>query len=300
MAMDLDVATYAPWDDLLGYMDGSAAVIGEMMLPILEPPTHAAAFEPARELGLAFQLTNFLRDVGEDLDRGRVYLPEEDLDRFGADPWARTVTPAWRELMRFEIDRARALYASADQGIPCCRRGRRPASAPPAGSTPHPRRDRGQRLRRVLEPGPGVDRAQTGHRHLVPRRHDLHEKAVGPVARPNAMVAIASVEARHGTGRCPPSHGPGTVVRTLGRARRESARWLRSLSLLIRVIRVGFPSRPAGYGDASCSEDVRRISAAGAHDEGRRRGGDGVHRCRPRGGVDGGWSRCDGADTPPR
>ena len=47
-----------------------------------------------------------------------MYLPEEDLDRFGADPWARTVTPEWRELMRFEIARARALYASADQGLP--------------------------------------------------------------------------------------------------------------------------------------------------------------------------------------
>ena len=79
--------SYATWDDLLVYMDGSAAVIGEMMLPILEP--HAPeALAPARDLGLAFQLTNFLRDVGEDLDRGRVYLPQEDLDRFGADPRA--------------------------------------------------------------------------------------------------------------------------------------------------------------------------------------------------------------------
>ena len=118
MAMDLDVASYPRWDDLLRYMDGSAAVIGEMMLPVLEPLDHAAAFQPARDLGLAFQLTNFLRDVGEDLERGRVYLPEEDLARFGADPWARTVTPEWRELMRFEIARARALYASADQGLP--------------------------------------------------------------------------------------------------------------------------------------------------------------------------------------
>ena len=118
MAMDLDVASYPRWDDLLRYMDGSAAVIGEMMLPVLEPLDHAAAFQRARDLGLAFQLTNFLRDVGEDLERGRVYLPEEDLDRFGADPWARTVTPEWRELMRFEIARARALYASADQGLP--------------------------------------------------------------------------------------------------------------------------------------------------------------------------------------
>jgi phytoene synthase len=116
MAMDLTVTGYETWDDLCGYMDGSAAVIGEMMLPILDG-RDPRALAPARDLGLAFQLTNFLRDVGEDLDRGRVYLPAEDLRRFGADVAARRVTPAWRELMRFEIDRARQLYASADAGI---------------------------------------------------------------------------------------------------------------------------------------------------------------------------------------
>ena len=116
MAMDLTVTGYATWDDLLGYMDGSAAVIGEMMLPILEPLT-PDALEPARDLGNAFQLTNFLRDVAEDLDRGRVYLPQEDLDRFGADPARRTVDQPWRDVMAFEIDRARGLYRSADRGV---------------------------------------------------------------------------------------------------------------------------------------------------------------------------------------
>jgi phytoene synthase len=116
MTMDLTVATYASWDDLLVYMDGSAAVIGELMLPILEP-TSAEAFGHARDLGNAFQLTNFLRDVAEDLDRGRVYLPQHDLDKFGADPWRRVADPAWRDLMRFEIERCRALYRSADEGI---------------------------------------------------------------------------------------------------------------------------------------------------------------------------------------
>jgi phytoene synthase len=116
MAMDLTVTSYATWDDLLRYMDGSAAVIGEMMLPILEPTT-PSALDPARDLGIAFQLTNFLRDVGEDLDRGRVYLPQEDLDRFGADPHRRHVDAAWRDLMRFEVDRARSLYRSADRGV---------------------------------------------------------------------------------------------------------------------------------------------------------------------------------------
>jgi 15-cis-phytoene synthase len=58
-----------------------------------------------------------MRDVGEDLDRGRVYLPAEDLRRFGADVHARTVTDAWRDLMRFETRRAQDLYTSADEGI---------------------------------------------------------------------------------------------------------------------------------------------------------------------------------------
>ena len=86
MAQDLTQTTYETWDDLLGYMDGSAAVIGEMMLPVLRA-RFPDALGPARALGLAFQLTNFLRDVGEDLDRG-VYVPQEDLRHFGADPCA--------------------------------------------------------------------------------------------------------------------------------------------------------------------------------------------------------------------
>lgn len=117
MTMDLTVTTYPSWTDLLGYMDGSAAVIGEMMLPVLRPDDRAAARRPARDLGLAFQLTNFLRDVDEDLVRGRIYLPQEDLRRFGADPTRRIVDEAWVDLMRFEIDRCRTLYRSADEGL---------------------------------------------------------------------------------------------------------------------------------------------------------------------------------------
>lgn len=116
MTMDLTVAAYDTWDDLLVYMDGSAAVVGEMMLPILEA-THPDAVPHARDLGNAFQLTNFLRDVDEDLDRGRVYLPLEDVRRFGADPSRRVADTAWRELMEFEIARCRDLYRSADVGI---------------------------------------------------------------------------------------------------------------------------------------------------------------------------------------
>jgi phytoene synthase len=118
MTMDLTISSYRTWEDLRQYMDGSAAVIGEMMLPILEPRSPAAA-RHARDLGDAFQLTNFLRDVAEDLDRGRTYLPLEDVHRFGAEGALaeRRVTPGFVELMRFEIERCRALYASADLGL---------------------------------------------------------------------------------------------------------------------------------------------------------------------------------------
>lgn len=116
MTMDLTVERYETWDDLLGYMDGSAAVIGEMMLPILEP-LNPSAIQPARDLGNAFQLTNFLRDVNEDLDRGRVYIPQEDVRRFGVDLTARKCTPEFVDLMKFEITRCRELYRSADAGL---------------------------------------------------------------------------------------------------------------------------------------------------------------------------------------
>ena len=118
MTMDLTVTTYDSYDDLLDYMDGSAAVIGEMMLPILEPVS-ADALAPARDLGLAFQLTNFLRDIDEDLDRGRVYVPQDDIRRFGATASfeERRATAAFVDLMTYEIERTRTLYHSAERGI---------------------------------------------------------------------------------------------------------------------------------------------------------------------------------------
>ncbi|MFB4294913.1 phytoene/squalene synthase family protein [Nonomuraea sp. ATR24] len=122
MRADLSVTRYATYDDLLGYMAGSAAAIGTMMLPVLEPAPgrEEAAREPARQLGLAFQLTNFLRDVGEDFARGRVYLPTEDLDKFGVrveDLGARRTGTALRDLLAFESGRARDHYRAAVLGI---------------------------------------------------------------------------------------------------------------------------------------------------------------------------------------
>jgi phytoene synthase len=120
MAMDLTVTRYRTYDDLLGYMAGSAAAIGTMMLPILGAPDLDRAHEPARQLGLAFQLTNFIRDVGEDLDRGRVYLPMADLEAHGvtvADLYARVATDPVRALVAFEVERAREHYRLAAPGI---------------------------------------------------------------------------------------------------------------------------------------------------------------------------------------
>ncbi|GGQ46877.1 phytoene/squalene synthase family protein [Couchioplanes azureus] len=125
MAMDLTVTSYATYDDLLAYMEGSAAVIGTMMLPILGSSDPAAAREPARQLGLAFQLTNFIRDVGEDLDRGRTYLPDAHLAEFGVTRddlrsarAAGRATPAIKALIRAEVARADEHYAAAAPGIP--------------------------------------------------------------------------------------------------------------------------------------------------------------------------------------
>ena len=117
MRMDLSVTRYRTHGHLERYMDGSAAVIGELMLPVLRPPDPDAARDGARALGVAFQLTNFLRDVDEDLDRGRIYLPLEDLERFEADPRRRVADEAWVAFSRFQIARIRSIYAQADMGI---------------------------------------------------------------------------------------------------------------------------------------------------------------------------------------
>lgn len=131
MAMDLTVTDYPRFADLLDYMAGSAAAIGTMMLPILGTTGPVAeAREPARALGYAFQLTNFIRDVREDVARGRVYLPGEDLARFGVgreDLTAPVAGPAVRALVEYEVGRARELYRRAAPGVDLLSRSARPA-----------------------------------------------------------------------------------------------------------------------------------------------------------------------------
>ncbi|AWI31706.1 phytoene/squalene synthase family protein [Streptomyces sp. ICN441] len=126
MRSDLEVTDYADYVELRRYMHGSAAVIGLQMLPVLgtvvpreEAAPHAAA------LGVAFQLTNFLRDVGEDLDRGRVYLPADLLAANGVDRdlllWSRAtgrrdprITAALQDAARL----TRGVYRQAAPGLP--------------------------------------------------------------------------------------------------------------------------------------------------------------------------------------
>ena len=119
METDLTVTGYPTYADLERYMYGSAAVIGLQMVPILEPLDPRAAGH-ARALGEAFQLTNFIRDVAEDHRRGRVYLPQEDLDRFGVTPddlRPGHTAPHVRDLVAFEVERTRSRYADAEPGI---------------------------------------------------------------------------------------------------------------------------------------------------------------------------------------
>jgi phytoene synthase len=119
MEMDLTVTTYATFDDLYEYVYGSAAVIGLEMLPILGTISDGA-YESAKNLGVAFQLANFIRDVGEDLDRGRIYLPLDELAAHGVTEemlYARVLTPEIIAALKFQIARVRQLQKEADSGI---------------------------------------------------------------------------------------------------------------------------------------------------------------------------------------
>jgi phytoene synthase len=119
MTMDLTVSSYKTYEDLMEYVYGSAAVIGLEMVPILGPLSEDA-YEPAKKLGIAFQLANFIRDVGEDLDRGRIYLPLDELAEFGVDTemlYARKLTPEIIAALKFQIQRVRQLQREAEPGI---------------------------------------------------------------------------------------------------------------------------------------------------------------------------------------
>ncbi|WP_329192157.1 MULTISPECIES: phytoene/squalene synthase family protein [unclassified Streptomyces] len=125
MRSDLSVTHYPTMRHLRDYMHGSAAVIGLQMLPVLGTvgsPEEAAPYAAA--LGEAFQLTNFIRDVGEDLDRGRVYLPSDLLSAHGVDRdlllWSRGTgrgDPRITEALKAAAAHTRGVYARAEPGI---------------------------------------------------------------------------------------------------------------------------------------------------------------------------------------
>lgn len=107
MIQDTWKASYATYEELRSYMYGSAAVVGLMMCHVIGFEKEALPY--AEKLGYAMQLTNFLRDIEEDKRlRGRTYLPQDELARFGSDKIG---------FMKFQIDRADRLYDEANQGI---------------------------------------------------------------------------------------------------------------------------------------------------------------------------------------
>jgi len=116
MEQDLTVTRYATYTDLEEYMYGSATVVGYTMSHLIGFTEGALPY--AKALAEAFQMTNFLRDIKEDYEeRGRIYIPLEDLGRFSVTEdhiKNGVVDDNWRSLMRFEVQRTRALY---DKGV---------------------------------------------------------------------------------------------------------------------------------------------------------------------------------------
>jgi phytoene synthase len=127
VARDLHPVRYETWRELVVYCEGVASTVGEMCTYVFGVPGGDAAerraLRYARTLGVAMQLTNILRDVGEDAGRGRCYLPAEDLAAFGLDAadvlrgGALARDERWRPFMAFAVGRARSLYEAAAPGI---------------------------------------------------------------------------------------------------------------------------------------------------------------------------------------
>ena len=119
VAQDLFQTRYQTFDELAHYCYGVASTVGLMTMYLIGFKS-LEAIPFAIRLGVALQLTNILRDVGEDWENGRIYRPEEELTAFGlseADIAREQVTEKWREFMRFQINRTRQLYQEAMPGI---------------------------------------------------------------------------------------------------------------------------------------------------------------------------------------
>jgi phytoene synthase len=120
MEMDLTQSRYLDWPGLELYCHRVAGVVGLLAASIFGY-RDARTLEYARELGIAFQLTNIIRDVGEDARKNRIYLPMDDMKRFGV-PAAEILngrqTPGFQALMKFETERAKGYYAKAFGALP--------------------------------------------------------------------------------------------------------------------------------------------------------------------------------------
>jgi phytoene synthase len=127
MRMDCGRVRIASWPELEAYMDGSAGSVGRIMAPLLGAPArHHAGYG---RLGLAFQLTNFVRDLREDTALDRVYLPADERARFGvaeADLARHAASPELRALVAFQVRRARGLFAEAEAAVAAAPRRVRP------------------------------------------------------------------------------------------------------------------------------------------------------------------------------
>ena len=119
VARDISQSRYQTFDDLATYCYGVASTVGLMSMYIVGFKNNNAV-PYAIKLGVALQMTNILRDVGEDYRNGRLYLPREELVTYGIreeDIAEGRVTDAWRQFMKFQIDRTRQLYAEAWEGV---------------------------------------------------------------------------------------------------------------------------------------------------------------------------------------
>jgi 15-cis-phytoene synthase len=176
MRMDLTVTGYRTFAELGTYMHGSAGVIGLQLLPVLGTVGPVREAEPAAAaLGEAFQLTNFLRDIGEDLDRGRLYLPADELAAFGVDRDRLLRAhrdgrpdPAVRRALAHLVSYTHAVYRRAEPGIALLRPESRPGI-----------RTAALLYRRILDEIVASDYAVLGRRVVVPTHRRLALAAPG-------------------------------------------------------------------------------------------------------------------------
>ncbi|GAA4799274.1 phytoene/squalene synthase family protein [Streptomyces ziwulingensis] len=208
MRSDLTVTEYATYDELRSYTHGSAAVIGLQMLPVLGTVTPRAQAAPhAAALGVAFQLTNFLRDVGEDLDRGRVYLPLDLLAAHGVDRglllWSRRTGRHDRRItaaFRAAEDLTRSVYREAAPGLAMLDPVARPCI-----------RTAYVLYRNILDTISAGGHAVLHRRAVVPRRRRAAVAADGLVRAPAARL-----RARAAHRPAPPEPAPVTLPRRAG------------------------------------------------------------------------------------